>query len=295
MKLEALGGAGAMVVATVALATLGLLALRGRYSNARDALLAGESPRAFMVIAAGLLGLWTVRIGGDMGYHRFFAFSFTLLCCALVGVGETAFKTRTTAQQGVFAMVALVAGLACYPAHVLSTHPLSPAVTSLQWHGIEDAEWHRSHKDLVYSDRRKEEDRALRARYATAPQPTQHHDRALRAFCVWAFLRFDTHVVHTYGLTDGVLSRINSVVRRPGHRNLWYNARDLMKAQNAVVGKAGRVRLGLYRTAVARGKAAPWMAKGLPSIELIERKVHNHHHLLENLKLAATAVPRVEP
>jgi hypothetical protein len=51
----------------------------------------------------------------------------------------------------------------------------------------------------------------------------------------------------------------------------------------------------LYRRAVEDGAAHPWIARNLESIEQIERKVYNRHDLIENLVLAVTPIPRLEP
>ena len=52
---------------------------------------------------------------------------------------------------------------------------------------------------------------------------------------------------------------------------------------------------GMYRLAVDNGDAPAWIERNLDTIEVIERKMYNRHALWENLGLALTFPPRIQP
>lgn len=243
-----------------------------------------------MLVLSALMTLWVVRIGGDMVFHRFFAFPACLALCATGGLWPRA-MVGVSPRVGAAALgVIVMLGLTAYPARVLSGHPLGTA-RSGQWRGIEDAVWHRERPELRFTFKRAAEDRKRRAAYAsaTADELTQRHSK-LEAFCVDAFNDFDLRIFHTYGLTDAILARVDSPTRRPGHRKLWGQARDLRRARGLSGDGPAR---GMHRRAVETGKAAPWIGEALPQIEIIEKKIYNRHSLAENLQLALTRVPRI--
>jgi len=246
--------------------------------------------RAAMLALACLVGLWTVRIGGDMGYHRFFAFSYCLASCASAGLFEDACAgfSRRIRIPATLALCGLV--LASYPWHVLSHHPWRAQSRSLLWQGIEDAMWHRQFNELKPAPERHEEDQRLRQRYLAFRDSPQHSTQAIRAFCSWAWQHPEIYVIHTFGLTDAILARVDSRLRRPGHRDLYSHASALLRAQRKARGERGP---GLYRRAFERRGAVRWIARSLPTIEIMERKIYNHHDFSENWQLAWTHLPRI--
>ena len=52
---------------------------------------------------------------------------------------------------------------------------------------------------------------------------------------------------------------------------------------------------GMHRAAAESGDAAPWIAANLEALEVIERKIYNTHDFGENLGLAFTFPPRIQP
>ena len=97
--------------------------------------------------------------------------------------------------------------------------------------------------------------------------------------------------VHGFGLTEAVLARTRAGAVKPGHkRKLLPLGHDIARLQSAVPWPDR----GLYRAAVARGDAPPWVEPNLASLEVIERKIFNRHAWGENLRLALTFPPPVE-
>ena len=99
---------------------------------------------------------------------------------------------------------------------------------------------------------------------------------------------FNMRVVQSFGLTDGFLARVNMRSDKPAHKyGLNPLADDICRIDSQY--PPGR---GMYRKAVADGRAPGWVAENIDSIEEIERKVYNRHDFIENLRLAS-AFPRI--
>lgn len=250
----------------------------------------------FLMSGTAVLQLsWVARIGGDMVYHRFLAAPTILLLCSTGGVAEQLLArirdaTRARLAGSALALCAFAASFASYPPQ-LNGHPWTDPQSS-QWHGIEDATWHRRHPQLAPKPTRTLEDEALRAQYAAWLQAKLPLGRAMEhPWCRRAFFEFTRVVVHSYGLTDPVLARLDVPLLRPGHREFGHYPADVLN----VVQHAETRDAGMFRRAVMRGKAAPWIAANLRTIELIARKAYNRHAFGENVRLAFTAVPRIQP
>jgi hypothetical protein len=110
--------------------------------------------------------------------------------------------------------------------------------------------------------------------------------------CFVLYKRFDRWAIHSYGLTDAVLSRVDVPANRPGHKELL---RPLAAQLAVVLEWWGRPpEPGMYRAAAEGGVAPPWVHKNLETLELMERKLYNHHDLGENLRLALHMGERIQ-
>jgi len=130
-------------------------------------------------------------------------------------------------------------------------------------------------------------------RYLRDVRPAHTPSTRPGGWCYAMWKRFNERWIHKDGLTDALLARTTAEPWRPGHfkeEELGHLMLDMLR----VADERGWGR-GAYRAAVEAGAAAPWIAANLASIELIEQKIHNHGDLLENLRLALTPVPRIEP
>ena len=116
--------------------------------------------------------------------------------------------------------------------------------------------------------------------------------RQLRAFCDFVYEHFESWSVHAFGLTDGVLARVETPERKRWHRpRLAVLAPQIVELQRS----ASALGQDMYRETVGRGDAPPWVEQNLATLELIERKMYNGHDLTENLQLAFAFLPRILP
>lgn len=105
------------------------------------------------------------------------------------------------------------------------------------------------------------------------------------AVCIINYINFNKRIIHSLGLTEPILARIEMKSDRPAHKiGLMPLAKDIIRIHKS----SQIIDRGMYRKMVIEGKAPEWIEKNLESIEVIERKIYNKHDFLENLKLAVT-------
>jgi len=248
--------------------------------------------RLVMLAAAVPVALFVVKIGGDARHFRFLAFIFPLLICALAGgILEYVFeyvreeKTRKWGGYLLGAVVGFCSFLA-YPPQ-LDTHPVSDrmSVNPRQVDLINDAAYHRRRRIIRgYAQWREDvESKRLRG-WASEHSEGQRMTEVLRGqSCAFNYLNYSTHFVHRAGLTDSMLSRIRVEMERPAHKYALRFFADDIVSLHLSSENMGR---GMYRRAVERGEAPPWVVENISSIETIERKMYNNHNFFENLSLA---------
>jgi hypothetical protein len=256
-----------------------------------------------VLLGAGLVSVaYVVKIGGDFFHFRYLSFAFILTTCALTGLVERAFRERIehitrvalpTASLAIFGLT-----LSCYPVQ-LERHPFYPLAqtTSKFVHGIMDAHEHRLRRDL---------DPAAMNLRVTAGQmnayqvqnPAIHTERIFYgAWCADAYARYDEFVVHSLGLTEPTLARVDTPSEFAGHKwGLIPLAADLMALRTAPPSSFVReyesrpievvVGQGAPRAAVAEGRAAAWIVENISCIEAIERRTFNDHAFVANLRMA---------
>lgn len=274
------------------LLALGACAVFGRKHLRR------ETPaRAIMVAAALLYALYVARIGGDMLYHRYAALPVCLLLCAVAGFVEAALAwvlalspTRRAPLSRhpqlmaatIATLIAIAFGLA-YPPQ-LETHPFFLPRDSHKWRAIADPNWHRRHAELEYNGLRADEDVRRREAYAGFRAEGEPSTPTIVAvgFCVSAFRRFKLQVVHDYGLTDPVLARLPRAFGRPGHKLVQIEAAQLVRLKIAAQTDGGNW--------YDQPNPPRWVKKNRDALIVLDKKLHNHHELEENLRLALTRV-----
>ncbi len=307
---------GAYLIAP-ALALLGLLVWRKRPEF-------GMSARLVLLLMAAIITAYVVKIGGDGRHYRYLAFPFCLAVCAASGLPERAlqrFTPRLPAAALTGIGVVLIGVFTwMYPTHLLSAHPLSDEIVTSRPGLIQDAEYMRQWPSLTYSPwssgaetERLDEREAtwlyevhaeppplapvhLRdeyARYLRDVRPANEPRTRADSVCVRMWRqRFNERLVHHDGLTDAILAHARVEPWRPGHYKQPMDgmAGDLLEVQTAYGWGPGT-----YRRAVEAGDAPDWIVAGIDAIELIEKKIYNRHDLIENLILAFTSVPEIEP
>ncbi len=160
---------------------------------------------------------------------------------------------------------------------------------------INDASLHRRNAGLTPDPWAWGSDMEQREAYSRflSEQPAHPYASVMNGWwCVDLYRQFDTRIVHSYGLTDALLARVDSPSNRPGHKDeLTVLSSDLVRIASRAGERAGA---DMYRRAVAAGIAAPWIVANLETIELIARKTYNRHDFAENLRLAFSFPDRLE-
>jgi hypothetical protein len=251
-----------------------------------------RSPELAALASALAVTLFVVKIGGDERHYRYLAFPLCLVVIVaapplermLTRLGSP--RARTGAGLAVLAL-----SVAAYPRQ-LDRHPLRAKTETRLVDGIIDAEYHRHRMGLKYKNWGEKITPALQRAYRGAHPTFAYRDVSAHGWCKTAYVAFDERIVHSWGLTDAFLARVDAPIERSAHRPaLGPMADDLVALIRAEGGTPGP---GMFRRALAAGRAPGWVADNLAAIELIERKVYNRHDLLENLGLALRS-PRLTP
>jgi len=250
--------------------------------------------RAVMAGVALAVTAWAVKIGGDPRHYRFLAFPVLLLFCAGSGLAEQALALvpprRRRAAQAACALVFGGAMLAAYPEQ-LREHPIFLRDDARMVEKIKDAAEHRRMPQLTppfFSlglgiEQVDAYERHVRAHGGRAEAYTGLFSQS---GCVYLYEAWDRYALHVLGLTDAILARADVPSDRPAHKlGLIPLSEDMADVLRGVRAQPDR---GVYRAAVERGEAAPWIAANLDSIETVERKIYNRHDWRENLALAFT-------
>jgi hypothetical protein len=266
----------------------GILAL---LLNAKAAAPRGRT-RLGMWLVAAAIALYFVRVGGDPRHYRYLAFPFCLSVAALGGIVELGVAKFAPGAANPRYLGFASAVLALYVATLhppqLSHHPALGKVRHVMVNGINDAAYHRQHTRLAISPWSFERV----SRNAPAPIDSEEFGGVTStSWCEWAYRLPQMYVVHNLGLTDAILARVEMRADRPAHKSgLQPMARD-MEAVHRLYTAAP----GMYRLAASEGNAVDWMVRNLDTIDVIEAKMYNRHRLLENLRLALTFPPRIQP
>lgn len=273
------------LVLVIALALGLMVAQRDARGSAWRELRCG--PRGAMLLIASVLGLWAVLSGGSAMSYYYLAFPFTLTVCALGGLVERALAPwlAPAPQRIALLLTLLVSGgvFARYP-ETLSAHPVTRA-----------DRMHRLPSPTVVTDPSFFRHRpalddpwpSISDMQAFAPQLAS--DGYARwtdaAACNTLYRNFDVRSIHGYGLTDALLARVAAKEIKRGHKPaLAALALDLIRVQMAA-GKASRT---MYSQAIENGTAPDWLSANKKTIEILEAKAFNRHHLWTNIRLAFT-------
>jgi hypothetical protein len=279
---------GALAAGLAALA----LALRASGGEARLA------ERGAMLLLALPVALYVVRIGGASIHYRYLAFPFCLLLLAGAGLPEQAlrrFAPRAARVAAPALGVALAAlSLSLYPPQ-LPQHPLRGAVRSGDVAKITDAGYHRWRIGDGHRYTSGLTPARLREYRESLPRFAYHGVRVTR-WCADGYSAPEQRVIIAYGLTDAVLARVDTPPGRPAHKpRLPHMARGLGRIFERAQARGHEPGPGLFREAAELGEAPGWVASQLATLEVIERKIFNRHHPVENLALALAFPPRLAP
>jgi hypothetical protein len=241
--------------------------------------------RWIMIALALAVMAYVVKIGGDFLHYRFLAFSIPLLVIPVAGIVESAMAgipARTARWVLPTLGIALAIAVSFLYPHRLDRHPYT---LQARYYGdgiIEDAMSHRLRPELARKPMETGAAFDKRAEYREHVRPYSFSALVADYWCVRNYDHFDWYVVHSLGLTDPVLARIDVPSDRPGHRwHLHPLGRQLVDLR-AKYGFGP----GLYRKAIRGGDAPDWIEANLDRLELIDRRAYNSHDFFENLGLA---------
>jgi len=257
--------------------------------------------RLMMLGLAALVCAYVVKIGGDARHFRYLTFPFVLLFCAGGGLLEAGVaRWAPNRERAVATGLAVVIGALSFSLKPRQheEHPFHLREGAQLVDKIADAAHHRIHADLPRLSPWKNGDEIeMLARYEELAGEDGRIELGgiVAHFICWKiYQRPDRWATHSLGLTEMILARTEMPADRPSHKNgLKPLARDLAIVQQWRGLDAPTP--GLHRRAVEAGVAAPWIAKNLETIEVLERKMYNDHDLFENLKLAFTFPKKIIP
>lgn len=258
------------------------------------------APRVAMLVIAAAITAYVVHSGGSSMHYYYLAAPLTLMLCAFGGLLEAGVaEIRRSAPSPHIARLASVL-MFCLTLLLVSWYP--PNLTRHPVTG--EARMRKPPSQMVITDPAFWRNRGSWRREALGGWPTiadmrefapELRTRGYREWirsgsCSTMYTRFRKRSVHKYGLTDGILARVDVPESMRGHKpRLQRLADDIVELQRS----ASAIDRGMYRAAVEEGRAPRWVVDNLELIELIERKVYNRHDLLENLQLALQSSPKI--
>lgn len=283
---------------------LAVLVFLWRTASDEDLLFLPE--RAVILLVAVAVAVYVVKIGGNAQHFRYLSFSFCLALTALAGIPEGALSRWTDLEKFrspeigrrlvpqacalAFGLVFALWGFIGYPAQ-LSSHPFFEEAESEWINKIYDSYWHRHNDPFVQNVIRGWDQVESYALFRREVPSLEYQGVESGFWCGDNYRRFHYRIIHSLGLTDPILARTIMPSDRPSHKfgliSLAEQMRDLQREFSTEP--------GCYRRAVEAGRAPAWVVRNLDSIEQIEAKSRNRHDFLENLRLALTPVPPIDP
>lgn len=265
--------------------------------------------RLAMVILALSVTAYIVKIGGDSRHFRYLNFPYILVVLATGGLIEEVSATlpRVIRERyvPVFLLLFGFCVALCYPRQ-LQQHPMFHSRfgfghnTFLKIHDSalhrlnHSPRWYSFSSFLGYDRARKRfavgylDDESVEpgvldeVPWATAKSHLFSDPLISDALCQLAYLHPASPVIHSLGLTDPFLARMEMPIDRPGHKwGLLPLSRDLLQIRS----EYGFVR-GAFDEAIVRGTAPLWVPANINSLRRIEQKAYNNHNFLENFASA---------
>lgn len=265
--------------------------------------------RLAMLIVAASVTIYVVKVGGDARHFRYLAFPYCLMMAAGGGLVERALVRSGLHQRprSVLAMSLIVAlfTVTCYPRQ-LSDHPITQRMDLAfpehdgarirTFMNINDASNHRLHPTMTpefWSDGGEMAD--MREKMEAFARSPASRRRVIATFwCTVAYDQFDRMIVHSLGLTEPFLARMNAPPTQNDRTAHKWALQDFAK-QIVKLRKKHGFEKGAFRRAAEAGRAKPWMVENLEVIEAIESKIYNTHDFWENAGLALKSVGRIDP
>jgi len=241
------------------------------------------SNRLTMLLAALAVTAYVVKVGGDYNHFRLLSLPFVLAAFSFGGLSEALLE-----RLGTFRYPLMVAIPVCVVLLVVQVD----IGKQRDFFGMVDRRW-RGKRGLV-PEKVQESDRFAQ-RFGKGRQETVF----VHGWCLYGFRQSKDMMIHRFGLTDGILSRLDNLASEyAGHH--WkmlspaidlmflyvdgFNSLEVRRKRPKRITHPGRV--GRIRHAARTRPVAPWIRENVAALEIIERKIYNKHQLWSNLKLA---------
>lgn len=264
--------------------------------NRRGALSHPTERLVMLALGAPVL-LYVVRIGGDARHFRYLAFPFCLCACAAGGLAESFIaRLSNLGQQRAAAVIVgssmAVVSFSSFPPQV-DKHPIHADARGGVVDNISDASYHRHWPLVAGFSTWSQELSPDRLRSLTRVAGGFRYDlRDPRGGCANFYRHIDSRAIQQIGFTQPLLARARVKAERPAHKaGLKPLRQDLVRIYRS----AQHIGPGMYRAAVEKGNAPPWIVRNLERIEIIERKMFNRHEFLANLRLAFSFPGKIVP
>lgn len=249
------------------------------------------TPRCIMLFCALVIGAYVVKIGGDPRHFRYLAFSYILLCCSTAGMLERiiGFQQIAIFRKEIFSAfgiaVLLFAATCCPPQ--LERHPIFMSGKVSHVNRINDAAAHRYNRKRTPSLLQISNDNdysTFISNVQTKAGGTPYRTVMVSNDCAENYRAYESRVVHSLGLTEPILARVEILPDRPGHKfGLIQLALDLAQ----IIEKGDNSPYpGMYDDCVESEECPAWIKNNISSIRIIEQKMLNQHNIIENLKLS---------
>ncbi len=256
--------------------------------------------RAMLLLTALPVIAYAVKIGGAHVHFVYLAFPFTLIICSFGAIPEHLFavflpEKHKWAAPATGIIIALIS-FSFYPGQ-LDKHPVKSGIYVKFKNRITDAEYARQNlKEYLSSkewDRIEQEHRKESKRLESeSEKPYGKSSTMADSLCAFHYRNLYKRVVHSLGLTDAFLARMEVEQDRPAHKyELKIPAHDIA----GIYDRAENIGRGMFKRAVEQGYAPDWVKENLKTVETIERKIFNRHEILENTTLAFSFPPRIKP
>ena len=252
-------------------------------------------PRIAMLAVALPLAAYVVRIGGGAIHGYYLWVPFILVVAATAGLAEwlsEELRIRRRPVLEALAMVLVVAVVATRHSPTLARHPILITTRENRAGKIADPVHHRVVPTL--GTRHWSEKTAPDRQREFAGELARRGYRDIRAtgYCQTAYLNFSSRWVHSFGLTDGFLARVDAPERRKGHKPVLKPMSQDIATVQAGATSIGR---GMFHEAIEAGRAPEWVVENRAVLDAIERRVYNRHDWAENARLALSDPGTIDP
>lgn len=254
-----------------------------------------EKERIMMLITAGIILIYVIKIGGDPRHFRFLAFPFCLAIISTAGIVEVTLQSiskQMLSAINAIGVVLMVLFLFNFPRQ-LQSPPLFRSLnfSHVTFLNISDAALHRMNEKNLTPPLGSLNPPSLSYSGAWTRYQQQTQEMIANSWCQTAYLNPKTSVIHSLGLTDPFLAHTIMKSDRPAHKmGLKPLARQILKIR-----KQFGFGQGVFSQAIDEGISPKWVTNNLRSLELIEAKVYNQHIFGDNLRMALTPIESIKP